>query len=105
MKAPTRQKIHNRLRKGWSEQDARNTPTDPEFETIRRRSRLWGKERGKGRTFRFPKEWEPILDQAIEESGLTTNDYLAELVATHLGLLSDQWTGNSYQWKTLTANW
>ena len=74
--------VYNRLRAGWSVEDAITKPSqkrkirakrneDGVFESI-------GK--GKGRAFTLDEEWETALEKAIADSGLSQSEWVEKVV-------------------------
>lgn len=85
IKKPRKETVKKRLQRGFSSEEAEHS--DPNWEVYKKRieSPLFGSERGRGRTFKLPVEFDELFDLAVAESGKTANDWVAEAVLGILG--------------------
>ncbi|HEY9804456.1 MAG TPA: hypothetical protein V6D25_29255 [Leptolyngbyaceae cyanobacterium] len=68
----------------WDLEKASTIPADHKKESLRKKSRFYGVERGKARTLKMPVEYDEKLNQAIAASGLTEMDFLTQIVVDYL---------------------
>ena len=84
-KGISRRTVYRRVKDmKWSVERAIATPTDNKQNSKRERSKLYGVERGKLRSFKLPIENEEDWKDLVAESGLTEMDLATEIILEYL---------------------
>lgn len=82
--------VYRRVKeKNWNIKDAITVPTDPKMQSVRQKSKFYGCDRGKNFITNLPLNyerinWEDKLLDAIDSSGLTAKDFIAEVLIDFL---------------------
>lgn len=77
---------YNRIRAGWDLDEAVTKPSRKVASKKKRNEEgiFEGTGKGKSRGFTLREEWEPALEQAIADSGLTQSEWVEEIIIDKL---------------------